>query len=134
MNGGKTKQIYKNMIKLKFNETKYNEWLSSDNVIIDDDIYHKCGVDKKILYLYCICLNFKKNDEFIYNIKFNNSNTNEPDIYVVKYLNGEHITNRIFRYGKNILIDDILYIFNSKDSLFIIERFKKIQKIKAKVL
>ena len=60
MNGGKTKQIYKNMIKLKFNETKYNEWLSSDNVIIDDDIYHKCGVDKKILYLYCICLNFKK--------------------------------------------------------------------------
>ena len=48
------------MIKLKFNEIEYNEWLSSDNVIIDEKIYSKCGVDKKTLYLYCTYFNFKK--------------------------------------------------------------------------
>lgn len=134
MNGGKTKQIYKNMIKLKFNETEYNEWLSSDNVIIDEKIYSKCGVDKKILYLYCTYFNFKKNDGFTYTIKFNKFKNSIPDIYVIKLLNEEHISNRIFRYRKSILIDDTLYVFEIKDNLFILKRLKKLQKIKENIL
>lgn len=134
MNGGKTKQIYKNMIKLKFNEIEYNEWLSSDNVIIDEKIYSKCGVDKKTLYLYCTYFNFKKNDGFTYIIKFNNSKNGIPDIYVIKYLNDVHISNRIFRYRKSILIDDTLYVFEIKDNLFILKRLKKLQKIKENIL
>lgn len=122
------------MIKLKFNETEYNEWLSSDNVIIDEKIYSKCGVDKKILYLYCTYFNFKKNDGFTYTIDFNKFKNSIPDIYVIKLLNEEHICNRIFRYGKSVLIDDILYVFEVKDNLSILERLKKLQKIKENIL
>lgn len=121
------------MIKLKFNDIEYNEWLSSNNVIIDDRIYHKCKVNKKILYLYCTYFNFKKNNEYTYNIIFNIHKTETPDIYVIKYYNEKHIDNRIFRYGKSILINDVLYIFENRDNLFLLERLKKLKKIKENI-